>query len=500
MIERRWQSLGAALLVLALFSVPPATHAQQPIDLANLSVGEAARLIKEKRITSTELVHALLEECDAWTDLSVFITLERPRVLRAAAAADDAWARGVSLGALHGVPLVVKDNIHVAGFPNTAGTPALRGFVAPDNAPVVQALLDAGAIVLGKTNMHELAFGATSNNAAFGAVRTPYDPSRFAGGSSGGSAAAIAARMAPGGLGTDTGGSVRIPAALNGIAGLRPSSGRYSQAGVTPFSHTRDTVGPMARNVSDLVLLDQVITGDWSPVEPASIPAIRLGVVRDPFFGNLDPEVTRIMERTLARLRAAGVTLVDAEMPGLAEASGKIGATVGYYEAKGDLTAYLERYRPGLTVRAVADQIASPDVKGLFDNRVLGEEAPTEAVYREAMEQHRPRLKQIYADAFASYRIDALLFPTTPMPAQRLEDSLEVVLNGKTLSTLAVFVSNTRPANNAGLVGVSLPMGTTTAGLPLGVELDGPAGSDRRVLSIALRLEQLLGGVPAPKR
>ena len=269
---------------------------------------------------------------------------------------------------------------------------------------------------------------------------------------------------------------------------------------VTPFSHTRDTVGPLARSVSDLVLLDQVITGDWSRVEPAGVGTIRLGVVRDPFFGNLEPEVAQIMQRTLARLETAGVTLIDAEMPGLADVSGKIGLTVGYYEAKGDLTAYLTNYRPGLTVRAVADQIASPDVKSLFGERVLGEEAPTEAAYREAMEEHRPRLKQMYADAFASYSLDALIFPTTPMPAQRLEDSMEVTLNGKRLSTLAVFVSNTRPANNAGIAGVSLPMGMTTSGLPLGVELDGPAGSDRRLLSIALRLEQLLGSIPAPKR
>ena len=192
--------------------------------------------------------------------------------------------------------------------------PTLRGFIPEQNARVVEALIDAGAIVPGKTNMHELAFGATSNNATFGPVRNPYDRARFPGGSSGGSAAAIAAGIAPGGLGTDTGGSARIPAALTGIVGLRPTSGRYSLEGVTPFSHTRDTVGPFARSVADVVLLDQVITGDMSPVQPANMKSIRFGVAKDPFYTNLDPEVARIMALTLDKLRAAGAELVDVDL------------------------------------------------------------------------------------------------------------------------------------------------------------------------------------------
>jgi Asp-tRNA(Asn)/Glu-tRNA(Gln) amidotransferase A subunit family amidase len=489
--------LYVALLVCL---APLSASAKESVDYQSLSLTQAAQLIREGKISSTELVEALLLQAEAARDLNAFITLDRESALRAAQAADVAQKQGKLLGPLHGVPLVIKDNIHVAGMPNSAGTPALRNFVPKENARVVDALIDAGAIVLGKANMHELAFGATSNNAAFGPVRNPYDPERFPGGSSGGTAAAIAAGIAPGGLGTDTGGSVRIPAALTGIVGLRPTSGRYSLEGVTPFSHTRDTVGPLARNVADVVLLDQVITGDMSSVQPADMKSVRLGVAKDPFYANLDPEVARIMARTLDKLRAAGAELVDVDLGDFGATSGKIGATVGYFEARNDLTAYLAKFQPQLTLADLAAKIASPDVKDLFDKNVLGEKAPTPATYQEAMQQYRPRLQQMYAQAFAKYKIDALIFPTTPMPAQPIENAMEVTLNGKKMSTLLVFVANTRPINNAGIAGLTIPMGMTADGLPVGVEIDGPEDSDRRLLAIGLRMEKILGPVPRPGR
>ena len=488
--------LFSALLLLTQF----AAIADESIDYHSLSLTQAAQLIRGKKISSTELVEALLQQAESARGLNAFITLDREGALKAARAADAAQQQGRIFGPLHGVPLVIKDNIHVANLPNTAGTPALRNFVPRENAPVVQALLDAGAIVLGKANMHELAFGATSNNATFGAVHNPYDPARFPGGSSGGTAAAIAAGIAPGGLGTDTWGSVRIPAALTGLVGLRPTSGRYSLEGVTPFSHTRDTVGPLARNVGDVVLLDQVISGDMSSVQPADIKKVRLGVARNAFYSNLDPEVARIMARTLEQLRSAGAELVEVDLDDFAATSGKIGATVGYFEVKSDLTAYLSRYQTGVSLNELAENIASPDVKELFDNNVLGEKAPTAAAYQEAMQRYRPRLQQLYAQAFSGGRIDALIFPTTPMPAQPIENSTEVTLNGKKMSTLLVFVANTRPINNAGIAGLSIPMGMTVDGLPVGVEIDGPAGSDRRLLAIGLQMEKILGSVPSPRR
>src|SRR3954469_17388247 len=217
---RTFRAVVAAACAVVLSLLGSAGAAEPEQNLAQLTVSEAAKLIKEGRITSEQLTRALLAKISANRDLNAFITLDEDAAIEAARAADDARRRDPAhFGPLRGVPLVVKDNIHVAGIRNTGGTPGLRNFVPSANAPTVQALLDAGAIVLGKTNMHELAFGITSNNAAFGAVRNPYDKTRIPGGSSGGNGSAIAARLVPAGIGTDTGGSVRILARLNGIGG-----------------------------------------------------------------------------------------------------------------------------------------------------------------------------------------------------------------------------------------------------------------------------------------
>jgi mandelamide amidase len=466
-------------------------------------VTQAARLIREGRVSSVELTRALLRRIRANRDLNAFITVDEDAALKAAQRADRERenCEPRELGALHGVPLVLKDNIHVAGLPNTAGTPGLRKFVPHENAPVTQALLDAGAIVLGKTNMHELAAGITSNNAAFGAVKTPYDRTRFAGGSSGGTGSAVGARLAPGGLGTDTGGSVRIPAALNGIAGLRPTLKRYSQVGITPLAATRDTAGPMARTVADLVLLDSVITRDWRPVRPQSAHGIRLGVVRE-MFENLDAETAALTAKALEKLRRAGVTLVDARMDGLADLDGKVSFPVVFFEANRDLTAYLSDYHTGITLDQLASQIASPDVKGIFEGAVLtgAPGAIPRSVYDAAITVYRPQLQKLYADTFANYSIDGIIFPTTPLPASPAVGSDDVVdLNGTKVPTLLTYIRNTDPGSNAGVPGLSLPMALTKAGLPLGIEIDGPAGSDRKLLAIGLTLERILGRLPPPR-
>ncbi len=258
---------STALMWVLLFAFGGCASAvERPSDLTQLSVVDAAQLIRDRKVTSTELTQAYLARAEANGDLNAFITLDRAGAVAAAQSADAELAAGRVKGALHGVPLVVKDNTHVAGLPNSAATPALRTFTPRENAPTVQKLLDAGAIILGKTNMHELAFGISGYNEAFFTAqpigtRNPYDRSRIAGGSSSGTGAAVGGRLAPGGLGSDTGGSVRVPAALTGGAGLRPTILRYSQEGVTPISHSRDTVGPMAQTVADVALIDSVIIG-----------------------------------------------------------------------------------------------------------------------------------------------------------------------------------------------------------------------------------------------
>src|SRR5881628_475301 len=241
-----------------------ASTSPRPVDVTDLGVADAAALIRAKKVTSVELTQAYLARAEANRDLNAFITLDGAAALKAARRADRDLALNLPKGVLHGVPLVVKDNVHVADLPNTAGTPGLRDFVPKEHAPTVKRLIGEGAVILGKTNMHELAFGVSGYNEAFFTAqpigtRNPYDRTRIAGGSSSGTGAAIAARLAPGGLGSDTGGSVRIPAALTGGAGLRPTLGRYSQEGVTPIAHSRDTVGPMAQTVADVALLDSVV-------------------------------------------------------------------------------------------------------------------------------------------------------------------------------------------------------------------------------------------------
>ena len=472
-------------------------HAQG--NLTELSATEAAKQIREGKLKSEDLVKALVDAIEKKKDLNAFIAFDRDTALKAARTADTLAAKKKFKGPLHGVPIVVKDNIHVAGFANTAGTAALKDFRPKSNAPVADKLVKAGAIVLGKTNMHELAFGITSNNATFGPARNPYDPKRIAGGSSGGTGNAIAARMAPAGLGSDTGGSVRIPAALNGIAGLRPTLKRYSQEGITPIAHTRDTAGPMARTVEDLVLLDSVIAGAKDAVTPASLKGARIGVHKAYFFKGLDAETEKLTLAALDKIKAAGAEIVEVDMPGLADLNGKISFPVALFEANTDLAAYLKKFGIPLDVKGVAAQIKSPDVKGVFDGVIVPgapKAMPPEA-YKAALAT-RPKLQKLYADTFSKNRIVALAFPTTPLPAAPIGDDEKTKLNGQDVPTFPTFIQNTDPGSNAGIPGLSIPIARTSAGLPIGLELDGPAGSDRKLLALGLALEKVFGRLPAP--
>ncbi len=235
------------------------------MDFDQLTLTQAAAELAAGKITSHALTSEALARAKANADLNAFVTLDEEGALKAAVAFDTQGA-GAGSRPLGGVPIVIKDNIEVAGLPCTAGTPGLKAFIPSADAPVVAKLRAAGAVIIGKTNMHELAFGISGYNTAFktGAeygVRNAYDRALIAGGSSSGTGAAIGARIVAGGLGTDTGGSVRVPGALNGCASLRPTVGRYPQAGIAPISHTRDTAGPMAATMADVALLDRVIAG-----------------------------------------------------------------------------------------------------------------------------------------------------------------------------------------------------------------------------------------------
>jgi indoleacetamide hydrolase len=426
-------------------------------------------------------VDTYYRQIEQHADYNAFISLDRNLPATSA----------VANGPLSGMVLSVKDNIHVAGLPNTAGTPLLKNFVPAEDAALVKRLKQAGALIIGKNNMHELAYGITSNNAAFGSVHNGVMRGYTAGGSSGGTGAAVALGLVDAGIGTDTGGSVRIPAALNGLVGLRPTMGRYPDSGMTSISNTRDTAGPITRTVADAALLDSVLSGDDSALPAIDIKGLRLGVPRPYFYADLDPQVAAAMDRTLDKLRAAGAVLVEAELAGIPELNAKVSFPIVLYETSQLLPAYFAEHVPGTSKQQIIDSIASPDVKQVVGDALNG--AIGEAAYLDARDTQRPLLQQAYADYFKQQAVEAVIFPTTPLPARPLQQDMSAVeLNGEQVPTFPTYIRNTDPASNAGIPGISVPAGVSSDGLPIGVELDGPTGSDRRLLAVAAAVEAVL--------
>jgi indoleacetamide hydrolase len=391
---------------------------------------------------------------------------------------------------LRGVTLAVKDNIHVAGLPNSAGTPALQSFIAPDTSPAVARLEKAGCIVLGKAGLHELAMGITSKNEAFGAIRNPLDEQLIPGGSSGGTAVAVAAGLADAGLGTDTGGSMRIPAALTGIVGFRPTSGLYPQAGLTMISPTRDTIGVMAKTVDQATRLHEVIAGRTVAPFPSRI---RLGVPHSPFCDRLDHDVSSAFQRYLDTLDRAGFELVHANMTNVPELNSALSAPIVLHEIALTVPAYLASYGTGVTTEALLAGVAGADVRALLELAFGGH--IDKSTYEKALLIDRPRLRRAVADYFRSNRLDAVTFPTVPITARPIE-AIEtgVRVDGILQDTFATYVRNTDPASTAGIPALSLPGGKDRRALPIGMEVQGPEGSDDRLLAIATAIEQTLRG------
>jgi mandelamide amidase len=246
-------------------------------------------------------------------------------------------------------------------------------------------------------------------------------------------------------------------------------------------------------------VLDTVITDTKEAVVPATLKGLRLGVPKALNDG-VDAETARVIGAALARMKSAGVVLVDADVPDLLALNAKVGFPVALYEVTIDLPAYAQRYGIGLDFKGFAEKVASPDVKGLFAALARGEPpSVTKSVYDEAIKVHRPMLQKAYAGYFARHKVAAMVFPTTPLAAAPIGDDQETELDGKKVPTFPTFIRNTDPGSNAGLPGLSVPAGLTRAGLPVGLELDGPVGSDRKLLAIGLALEKLLGPLPAPK-
>ncbi len=505
---------GVPLVVCGGCSTSPLSSRQH---LA-LTSTEALAAIRTGSMTAVSYVSTLISRAKEQSALNAMIYLDEVGAMAAAAAVDAKRAAGEQLPALAGLPIVVKDNINTKGMKTTGGTPALKNLQPTSNAPSLQKLIDAGAIVLGKSNMHELAFGVTSTNFTLGVdaagaaskpAKNPYNTARIPGGSSGGTAIAIAARFAPCGLGTDTGGSSRVPAALCGIVGFRPSVGdgvgkgrRYVDTNaVIPISHTRDTVGPMGRSVADVALLDSVITGTALPAAKA-LKGLRMGVPAS-FWNGLDTSLSAVVMAARQKLMDAGVVMVDVDMAGIMALNDNISFPVALHEPIADIPAYLAATgASGITVQSIANQVASPDVKGAFGAitaDALG------GGYPAAMITHRPALQAMYQKYFSANNLDAILFPTTILPAPTIDavngSAQSISINGVVvpgMSEFSAIIRNTDPGSNAGIPGLSIPAGLTAAGLPVGLEIDGPLGSDQTLLAIGMSMESVLGRISAP--
>jgi indoleacetamide hydrolase len=499
--SRWWLALAlAAVPVLALaaridtFPVLPgleqaSAEPARPFP-AGLTATEALAAMENGRLTSVDYVDVLIERILAHPDINAFIHLDVAGARAAAVHADATRAVGAITGPLHGLPILLKDLLNTANMPTTGGTPALQGFVPASNAPVVQALVDAGAIILGKTNMTELSAGYTTNNAFTGPTRNPYDTGRIPGGSSGGNSAALASRFAPLAIGGDTAGSVRVPAALTGTMGFRPTTGRYSTAGVVPLSSTLDALGPMARDVRDLALADAVIVGEPIELEAVSLHGLRIGVPRAFFHDHVESDVARAFDRTLAELEQGGATLVAAELSGTGELSLLAAAVVSFFEAPGEIAAYLETHNTGVTLPVLAASIASPDVAALFALAASGQ--ITEEQYLLVRSQVIPQLQQLYRDYLDDNDLDVMVYPTVPIQAPFIGQET-VVQGGTAVPIFDVFMHNSHYTPVIGAPTLTLPIGQGPRNLPLGgIDIAGRPHDDRRVLAIGEAMSRVL--------
>jgi indoleacetamide hydrolase len=462
------------------------------MQIADFPITALRELLDSRAISSLELVEHCIARTEAAKSLNAYASFDSEGLRAQARQADSRIELGERLPLL-GIPVALKDNIDAVGYPCAAGTRALQGQTPKEDAVLVRHLRQAGALISGKVHMHELALGITSNNRLSGAVRNPWNPNRIPGGSSGGSGAVVAARLVPAAIGTDTGGSVRVPAALCGVAGLRPTVGRVSGRGIAPISSTRDTGGPLARTIRDCALLDAVLTGNSAPLGIVRLEGLRLGVPRSPFWADLEPDVRNVAESALTALRRAGAQLVEMELPGVAEASVEAGFPMALYEFVREMEHYLVTTERHVTLEELIAGVANPDVAGAVGTLLSGGGIP-EGAYQSARGA-RDRMRALYETAFTDHNVQALIFPTTPRTAALIGEDETVVLNGRDVGTFATFIRNTDPGSNAGIPGISLPAGLAS-GLPVGIALDGPEGTDRRLLGIAAAIEAMLP--PAP--
>jgi aspartyl-tRNA(Asn)/glutamyl-tRNA(Gln) amidotransferase subunit A len=481
----------------------------QPAELSAVDLVTAVRQGDLSAVHCTEAFLRRIESLDG--SINAFLKVDREGALASAARIDERRRAGRPIGPLAGLPIAVKDALCTADLPTTCGSKMLQGFRPPYDADTVRRLREADAVIVGKTNMDEFAMGGSNENSAFGPVKNPWDLSRAPGGSSGGSAACVAADMAPVAIGSDTGGSIRQPAGLCGITGLKPTYGRVSRRGLVAFASSLDQIGPMARSAADCALVLETIAGHdpgdstslcdevprYTEMLEQPLTGVRIGRVRDHYAEGLDPEVARGVEEAFAVFTAAGATIHDVELP-----HAKYGVATYYLIAPCEASSNLARYDGAhyghRSSQRTGDGFESPLVEMYCRSRaegfgpevkrriMLGTYALSagyyDAYYAKALKVRR-LIRQDYLDAFR--HVDLIGGPVSATPAFRLGE--------KTGDPLAMYLVDlyTVATNLAGVGGISFPCGFTRSGLPVGFQLQGPALAEPLLLRATDRFQRL---------
>ena len=483
------------------------------MDPWRLHVSELAASVKSGHVSATEVARATLARIERLDPaVHAFLHTTPDALLAQAAAVDAKRARGETLGPLAGVPIALKDALCTRGVETTAGSKILQGYLPPYDATVVLRLAAADALLPGKTNMDEFAMGSSNENSAYGPCRNPWDPARTPGGSSGGSAAAVSARMVPGSLGSDTGGSIRQPAAMTGVVGVKPTYGRVSRFGLIAFASSLDQVGPFATDVRGAARILEVIAGH-DPKDATSLSSpvgayedacarspkgLRLGIPEEYFASGLDPEVLASVQRSIADLEAQGCTVRPITLPHT-----RFAVATYYVLATAEASSNLARFdgvRYGLRVER------SRELKQLYGDtrdagfgrevkrRILLGTFVLSAGYYEAYYLKAQKVRTLLVRDFeAAFRdVDAIVCPTSPTPA--------FVLGEKLRDPLSMYLSDvyTLPASLAGLPAMSVPCAPTTSGLPVGLQIIARRHDEATMFALAAACEATQPGrIPA---
>jgi len=428
------------------------------------TIAEASRLVQQGEISPVELTRECLERIEQLNpSLNAFITVTAESALKDAQHAEKEIQSGKWRGPLHGIPIGLKDLIDTAGVRTTAASAVFRDRVPTEDAEVVKKLKAAGGVLIGKQNLHEFAYGGSSIISHFGPVRNPGNPDFIAGGSSGGPTAAVAAGMCYGAIGTDTAGSIREPAALCGVVGLKPTYGLVSTRGIIPLSLSLDHAGPITRAVEDAaILLDVIADGpeDYRGRLGEGIEKFVLGIPRKYFFEDLDPEVAKAVEKAIDQLTDLAFTVRELDLPVSTDRTLQAAESYAYHRE----------------MVATSPELYDPETL----RRIRSGEHVSEGEYQNALHD----LHKMRREIIEKFRVvDVVLTPTTPIPAPRISELLKdpALLR----PTELVLLRNTRPVNVWGLPAISIPCGITSGGLPIGLQIVGPPGGEAKVLQAA---------------